>query len=447
MRATAPGVRFFVFFLVSITLGVVMASGQNKTLSVANYGAKCDGRTDDTPAFQAASTAASSAYKPGQSPVVVNYKGTCVLGGSVLVKSGVRWEGDGGQIRVATQPKNPPAGAPHLTPSVYPTFFAINADNVEWDNIDMAIETPGPDHPYASGIGWFAFGDSSHHTHVKITNCHVLNFAWGIDVFYNDRGSSGDLKDVEIANNTVTSVVTPPEVFSNLNWDGIHVAGNISNITIHQNSVSHRGDAAIALTSESSDRVLTYARIENNKVLDDRIGIDISGVHNVDVGGNFVKTTHADRGGLLAYRQIYYNGVYPVGIHTHDNYFESGQGSAGFTAKIDPASGGPSWPQLNSTFENNTIAGPMNPLYVRGSGIVVEGNTFNSGGQLFIDYFAKGSRIPSSNIRIGTNKWVGDAQIRVAADQSLIKDVTVAPQSATGSTKISNRNNVRLVPK
>ena len=446
MSAKAHALRGTLGVLI-IVLTAVLASAQTKTISVAAYGAKCNGRTDDTSAFQAASTAASSSYRVGQPAVVVRYTGTCLLAGSVLVKSGVHWQGDG-QIRVVSQPKTPPAGAPHLTPSVYPTFFAINADDVEWDKVDISIETPGPDHPYASGIGWFAFGDSSRHSHVKVTNCRVSNFAWGIDVFYNDRESSGSLTDVEIANNTVTSLVTPPAVYSNQNWDGIHVAGNITDVSIHDNTVTHRGDAAIALTSESSDKILSQAKIQNNKVLNDRIGIDISGVHDVDVSGNFVQSTYPDQHwGLLAYRQIYYNGVYPVGIHTHDNHFESGQGSAGFTAKIDPASGGPSWPALNSTFENNTIAGPMNPLYLRGSGITVEGNTFNNGGQLFIDYFAKGSRIASSNIRIGTNRWLGDAEVRVAADSSLIKNVTVAPQTATGTTKITNDRNVRRVPK
>lgn len=446
VRVMAPALKALGSFIaLPVLFTAVLASGQTKTLSVAAYGAKCDGRTDDTSAFQSASTAASSSYRLGQPAVVVTYTGTCLLNGSILVKSGVHWQGDG-QIRVITQPKDPPPGAPHLTPSVYPTFFAINADNVEWDKVDIAIETPGPDHPYASGIGWFAFGDSSRHSHVTVTNCQVSNFAWGIDVFYNDRGSSGSLTDVEIANNTVTSIVTPPAVYSDQNWDGIHVAGNITNINIHDNTVMHRGDAAIALTSESSDRILSQAKIENNKVLNDRIGIDISGVHDVDVSGNFVQSTYPDQHwGLLAYRQIYYNGVYPVGIHTHNNHFESGQGSAGFTAKIDPASGGPSWPALNSTFENNTIAGPMNPLYLRGNGITVQGNTFNNGGQLFIDYFAKGPRIASSNIRIGTNRWVGDAEVRVAADASLIKDVTVARQTATGTSKVTNSRNVRMV--
>ena len=449
MTATVPAARAFSSVIVSVVVvfAGLVASAQTKTLSVASYGAKCDGRTDDTAAFQAAAKAASSSYSstPAHSPATVTYAGTCVINGSIWVQSGVHWQGHG-EIKVASQPTSPPPGVGRLTPSVYPTFFAINADNVEWDNVDIAVEAPGPDHPYASGIGWFAFEDSSRHSHVKVTNCRVSNFAWGIDVFYNDRGSSGSLTDVEIANNTVTSVVTPPAVYSDKNWDGIHVAGNITNITIHDNTVTHRGDAAIALTSESSDKVLSQARIENNKVLNDRIGIDISGVHDVDVSGNFVQSTYPDQHwGLLAYRQIFYNGVYPVGIHTHNNHFESGQGAAGFTTKIDPASGGPSWPPLNSTFENNDIVGPMNPLYVRGNGITIQGNTFHNGGQLFIDYFAKGPRIASSNIRIGTNRWVGDAEVRVAADPSLIKDVTVAPQTATGTTKVTNSKNVRMV--
>lgn len=447
--ATTPALRTLPFIaVILIAFATLGASAQTKTLSVAAYGAKCDGRTDDTPAFQAAAKAANSSFlsTPGQSPVTVTYTGTCLISGSIWIQSGVHWRGNG-EIKVGTQPTSPPPGVGRLTPSSYPTFFAINADNVEWDNVDITVETPGPDHPYASGIGWFAFADSSQHSHVRVTNCRVSNFAWGISIFYNDRGSSGSLTDVEIANNTVASTVTPPAVYSKQNWDGIHIAGNVTNIRIHDNTVMHRGDAAIALTSESGDRILSQAKIENNTVINDRFGIDISGVHDVDVSGNFVRATYPDERGTLAYRQIYYNGVYPVNIHTWGNYFESGAGSSGFTAKIDPASGGPSWPPLNSVFEKNVIAGPMNPLYVRGSGIVVEGNTFNNGGQLFIDYFAQSSRIASSNIRIGTNKWIGDAEIRVGADSALIKDVTVASQTATGTTKVTNSKNVRMVPK
>src|SRR5215831_547076 len=102
--------------MLSISVGFPghVASAQTKILSVAAYGAKCDGRTDDTVAFQAASKAASSSYSstPGRLPVTVTYAGTCVINGSILVQSGVHWHGNG-QIKVARQPVSPPTGAPH----------------------------------------------------------------------------------------------------------------------------------------------------------------------------------------------------------------------------------------------------------------------------------------------------------------------------------------------
>jgi hypothetical protein len=431
---------------VFVVFSSLVASAQTKTLSVATHGAKCDGRTDDTAAFQAAAAAAASSYSSTRVPVTVTYEGTCLINGSIWVQSGVHWRGSG-QIRVATQATTPPSGVKPHALAAYPTFFAINADDVEWDNVDIVVEKPGVDHPYASAIGWFAREDSARHSHVRVTNCRISNAAWGIVVFYNDSGSSGSLTDVEISGNTVTSAVTPPSVYSKLNWDGIHVGGRVTNIKIHNNTVTHRGDAAISLTSEGKDNVVSQATIENNTASDDRIGIDISGANNVEVVRNVVRASYPENDQTLAFRQIFYGEVFPINIHTSGNQFESGTGTSGFTAKIDPASGGPSWPPLNSSFENNVIDGPMNPLYIRGNGIVVEGNAFNSRGELHIDYFAQGSRIATSNIRIGTNRWKGDAQIFVGADSALIKDVTVAPQSAAGATKVINERNVRMVQK
>jgi parallel beta-helix repeat protein len=432
---------------VFIVFSSLVASAQTKTLSVAAHGAKCDGRTDDTAAFQAAATAAASSYSSTKVPVTVTYEGTCLINGSIWVQSGVHWRGSG-QIRVTAQATTPPSGVKPHALAAYPTFFAINADDVEWDNMEIVVEKPGVDHPYASAIGWFAGGDSAQHSHVKVTNCRISNAAWGIVVFYSGAGNSGSLTDVEIAGNTVTSAVTPPSVYSKLNWDGIHVGGRVTNIKIHNNTVTHRGDAAISLTSEGKDNVVRDATIENNTATDDRIGIDISGANNVEVLKNTVRASYPDKDQTLAFRQVFYGGVFPLNIHTSGNYFESGTGSSGFTTKIDPASGGTSWPSLNSTFENNVIDGPMNPLYIRGSGIVVEGNTFNGRGELFVDYFVQGaSRIATSNVRIGANHWKGDAQIHVGGDATLIQNVTVASQSAAGTTKVINDHNVRMVPK
>jgi len=106
---------------------------------------------------------------------------------------------------------------------VLPIFYAVNADNVEWDHVDINFTTNSQSSsPFACGIGWFAASDSATHHHVKVTNSHVSNSSWGISIFYNN--GSGSLTDVEIANNTVRS----PSTYTN--WDGIHVDGAVTNI-------------------------------------------------------------------------------------------------------------------------------------------------------------------------------------------------------------------------
>lgn len=409
----------------------ILAHAQTGVLSVANYGAVCNGTTDDTAKFQAAANAAASLYASTGAPVTVTFAGNCVIAGSVSYGSGVHWRGYG----LITVP----------TGTATPTFYAINADNVEWDHVDINFTNSyGASNPYASGIGWFSStSDSSAHYHVKISNCRISNSAWGLSVFY--AAGSGSLTDVEISHNTITS----PTVYTN--WDGIHVDGSVSNINIHDNTVLNRGDAAIGLTSDTQNGIgyqLAEATISNNMLTEDLVGIDISGSTNVDVVGNYVRATTAapaSQNQNPAFRQIHYEGFYPVNIHTSGNYFESGSG-ASYTAKIDPIMiPQSSWPSLNSTFEKNVILG-TNPLYLRGSGMVIDGNTFTtSGAWLFVDYDGTDG-VATSNVLIGANRWLGNATIYVGGNASLIQNVHLAPQLVTGTTTITNGANVQSVP-
>lgn len=111
------------------TLVAVVASSAsaqtNGVLSVVTYGAVCNGSTDDTAHFQAAAKAAAATYASTGAPVTVIYSGNCVIAGSIRYGSGVHWRGYG-LITV-------PAG------TEYPTFYAINADNVEWDHVDIKL--------------------------------------------------------------------------------------------------------------------------------------------------------------------------------------------------------------------------------------------------------------------------------------------------------------------
>jgi len=414
--------------LALVAIVTTSLSAQTKgAFSVTTYGAVCDGSTDDTVHFQAAAKAAAASYASTGSPVTVIYAGNCVVAGSIRYGSGVHWRGYG-LITV-------PAGTEH------PTFYATNADNVEWDHVDINFIRPyKTSSPYAAGIGWFAASDAAARYHVKVTNSRISNSSWGVSIICNS--GTGSLTDVEIANNTITS----PTTYAN--WDGIHVGGAVTNIRIHDNTITNRGDAALALTSESDkDRryILSGATIQNNIATEDLVGIDISGATNVVVSGNFVKATAPTSGAQNpAFRQINYMGVYPINIHTIGNYFESGSG-ASYTAKIDPIGKERSWPPLNSTFEKNVIGGPNNPLYVRGSSIVIDGNTFTlSGGLLAIDYYSA-DRVATSDVLIGTNRWLGDAAIHIGGDSTLIRNVKMSPQISTGTTTIINGGNVSMI--
>src|SRR5271163_2783769 len=150
---------FFVIFLILLAAVPLSASAQvNGAASVKTYGAVCDGVTDDTEKFQAAATAAAASYAKTGSPVTVTYTGNCVIAGSVSYGSGVHWRGDG-TITV-------PVG------KASPTFQAVNADDVEWDHVDIDFtRSYGGSNPYASGIAWFSTPpDSSVHHNVKIIN-------------------------------------------------------------------------------------------------------------------------------------------------------------------------------------------------------------------------------------------------------------------------------------
>ena len=122
------------------------------------------------------------------------------------------------------------------------TFYAVNADDVAWDNVNITVLKPGTSGAADSAISWFSINDTASQHHVAIRNCTIKNSDWGILVLYNN--GTGSLSDVEIAGNTVSR----DAIYAN--GDGIHVAGRVSGIRIHDNRIFNRGDAGIGLTSE-----------------------------------------------------------------------------------------------------------------------------------------------------------------------------------------------------
>ena len=391
--------------------------------SVVQFGAKCNWSgstgTDDTAAFQTAATAAANAYRSTGRAQTVSFPNGCVVGGEITYGSGVHWLGHGTII------------VPH---QIGHTFYAVNADDTAWDSVNITVLKPGTSGAAASAISWFSINDPGSQHNVAIRNCRIKNSDWGIFILYNN--GSGSLNDVEIAGNTVTSNA----IYSN--GDGIHVAGRVSGIRVHDNRIVNRGDAGIALTSESPGAgvyVLSGAKVWNNVLINDLVGLDDSGATNVEWTGNTVKATIARiRAQNPAFRQIYYGGAYPVGVRTSRNYFASGDnGGASPAVKIDPkVTGETSWPHLNSVFENNVIDGPNAPLYVRGRNIVVAGNTFARGGTFTLDYDGRG--VATSDVVIGTNKWMAPGSLAAGAGCALYKNVNVAPQMSRGKLTYKN---------
>jgi hypothetical protein len=401
------------------------ARNSNGVWSVLSFGAACNwngsGGTDDTVAFQTAATAAASAYAKTGAVQTVTFPNGCVVGGTVRYGSGVRWTGNG-TIYVPKQ-----SG---------PTLYALNADDVAWNNVNITVVNSGADSPLNAAILWSSSStDSAVHTKVAVHNCHITGSAWGISILY-DAGS-GSLSDVEVSGNTVKSTA----VYTN--WDGIHLAGTMGRISIHDNYVLNRGDAGIALTSEFQNGkhyVVNGAKVWNNILLEDLVGLDDSGATNAEWNGNYVKATTSRAGAQNpAFRQIYYGSTYPTDVQVLNNYLYSGNNfGTSPTVKIDPAADGQkSWPTLNSIFERNTIDGPNAPLYVRGTGLIVNNNILLSGGQFTIDYDGK-DNVATSDLVIGTNFWMREGRVVAGLGCALYRNVKFSPEKVQGPVTFSN---------
>jgi len=401
-------------------------------LNVHHFGARCDWNgsagTDDTTAFQAAATAAATAYQSTHRAQIVTFSGNCVVAGEVNYGSGVHWLGQGTII------------VPRQTGF---TLHAVNADDVAWDHVNITVIKPGTIGAAASAISWFSINDPASQHEVTIRNCTIRNSDWGILVMYNN--GTGSLSDVEIAGNTITSNA----VYTNA--DGIHVAGRVTGIRIHDNRIENRGDAGIGLTSEAPDTgfggvyVLAGAKVSNNVLINDLVGLDDSGATQVEWSGNTVKATVAKRGAQNpAFRQIWYGNTYPVGVRAAHNYLASGEnGGVSAAVKIDPkVAGQQAWPDLDSVFQDNTIDGPNAPLYVRGRKIVISGNTFARGGTVTIDYDGAG-KIATADIVFGPNIWSAAGSLAAGAGCALYNNVKVAQQIARETFTYRNRECLR----
>jgi hypothetical protein len=228
---------------------------------------------------------------------------------------------------------------------------------------------------------------------------------------------------VEISGNQVDS----PRAY--MDADGIHVGGRVHDFLITHNSVTNRGDAGIAASSEAPSYVCAGGVIEDNALVEDQVGLDNSGCTHTLWRENFVRAEAAPWGSNPAFRSITYLGMRSSFVTAIGNYLENAPGKQEFAAKVDEdARPG----EQNIVLRGNTIRGLLS-LYLRGAGISVEGNVFaGESSTVTIDYDGpKG--IATDSVFLGTNRWLGLGVVRSGDNPALLTHLKVAEQSFSNS--------------
>jgi hypothetical protein len=404
------------------------ASATGANFPVTNYGAACNsdatsgGGTDDTKAFIAAVVAASSAYESAGTPQKVTLAPgkACRVDGTVKVSSGVVLEGPG-TIVVSYQKLE--------------TLKFENADDSGVENVTInVLAGPGGNRAELAVVKW---GDTpndtkQHHNFFARKNT-ITDGSWGI--FVSCDSGSGSLKNVVLSNNVVSSRT------AYTNADGIHVNGNVHNITIDGNRISNRHDAAIGLTSgPGKARTLSGAVISNNTCIDDVTGLDNSGGTDAIWENNYVKATATFRDGSNpAARSITYVGLTPANVKFIGNYLENFQGpNTDVAAKVDNNG---SDLVSNVEWTGNTIVGTR-AMWLSGNTVSVTGNTFSPNATISIAYDGK-NQYPSRNISIGKNIWKGPGTISAAGNPALYKNLSLAKQQSSGKITVVGQSNFR----
>jgi hypothetical protein len=397
-------------------------------LSVVSFGAKCDWNgtkgSDDTSAFQSAVEKAGSTYASTGSTVTVQVPAgkSCVIAGKVTIGSGVEMTGPGTII------------VPYQRGGS--TLLFQNADNAGAHDLTLkVIAGPGGNDANLSVISWRDTAkDSSSHVNVAFRNNTVIDGSWGILV--DSAFGSGSLRKVDISGNTVMSTT------AYTNADGIHVNGNVHEITITHNKISNRHDAAIGLSSgPGASRTLSGAVVSDNTCLDDLVGLDNSGGTNAVWKNNLVRATvPASHVSNPAARSIAYVGITPVNIVFENNHLENYQGTAtDFATKVDDT--GVDSP-THVTWVQNTIVG-TGAMWLVGNTIDVHDNIFSPGAVLNVGYVTPNYTY-GRNISIGANQWLGSGTINAIGNLGPDRNNSLSKQKAKGKLTVNKKSNFRL---
>jgi Pectate lyase superfamily protein len=227
-------------------------------ISIVDYGAVPDGRTDSTTAIRVAVRAAKM-----QGRSVFGLPGTFIYGRFGL--DSVSMSGDGAiSILIAPDPPN--------------SHIYLRGSGSSLRNLTPKVRSSGHDHS-----NFAIYVDRTRDFLIEAVELTGGN-AGGI---YNSGGSDG-----RIIHNQIQSTLA----------DAIHDTDGAHGIIIADNIVRHAGDDMIAVVSYSNERVVHNVLIQNNDLMDSTSsrGISVVGGQGITIQGNMVVRTDCCVGIWLA---------------------------------------------------------------------------------------------------------------------------------------------------
>ncbi len=280
-----------VLFIGIVALLATAPAAQAAYLNVKNFGAKGDGRTDDTAAIKAALKATK-----GRSDPVLYFPAGVYRYSKMPVVDSVHVEGAGPDKTILEFTNNKRSA------------WRMTGKSPEMQNVTIR---PAKAPTKRSTIGETAGIDVMDATDFLINKVHVNGTASAGILVRNSRGSSD-----------APARITACKVKKTL-ADGIHLTGGSRYIDVERNQVNNTGDDMIAVVSYRENRVLTHnINITDNDVADQSWGrgITVVGGADVRIEGNTIRRSNG--AGIYLASEDYYNTFGTFRVRVIDNLLE-----------------------------------------------------------------------------------------------------------------------------
>lgn len=319
------------------------------SVSITDFGAVADGRTNNHNAIQAAFD-----YAKAHGDSVVIPTGTFAYSGT-LTNNGIAVTGNGdGSVLKALDPNN--------------EALFLTGNGGSFSNFQIQGNTSAGRLVTYETAAICVKGA----TNYTVENMHIKGSA-SVGVF--STGSSYG----KVLNNTI----------ENTKADSIHNTGGSHDITITGNRIIHSGDDGISVVSYSDQAISHDILIQNNTVLynDWGRGLTVVGGNNVKIIGNHVEGGTADRAGVYIAAESEYHtyGVNNVTV-SGNTLIDAGGAQSGHGAITLYNSQAGSTVITGVTLDHNQIVDP------RASGVLSVGNGQISGSATSNTMYADGNR-------------------------------------------------------